>query len=178
MFQKTTRVFPCKKTDDFTSSKQINSLLSFLSTPISFALEDVGERMGTEKLKIVIIDDHQGFINAVKVFLRNRNDIEIVGEANNAIQFHEITKTTIADVALMDINLPVIDGLTAGKDALIMNRELKVLGVTMSDDFNIHLNMLQNGFSGGILKNKFTEDFDKAINKIRNGGVYFPVLNN
>jgi DNA-binding NarL/FixJ family response regulator len=133
--------------------------------------------MGTEKLKIIIVDDHQGFINAVKVFLRNHNDIEIVGEANNAIQFYEITRTTIADVALMDIHLPEIDGLTAGKEALIIDRRLKVLGVTMSDDYDIHLNMLQNGFSGGILKNKFTEDFDKAINKIKDGGVYFPALN-
>ena len=134
--------------------------------------------MGTEKLKIIIIDDHQGFINAVKIFLRNRGDIEIVGEANNADQFHEITKKTVVNLALMDIHMPEIDGLTAGKDALVINRNLKVLGVTMSDDYNIHLNMLQNGFSGGILKNKFTEDFDKAINKIKNGEVYFPVLYN
>jgi len=134
-------------------------------------------KMGNEKLKIVIIDDHQGFINAVKIFLRNRHEIEIVGEANDAFQFLEIIKTTIADIVLLDINLPEIDGLTAGKEALIIDRRLKVLGVTMSDDYNIHLNMLQNGFSGGILKNQFTNDFDKAINKIKNGGVYFPVLN-
>jgi DNA-binding NarL/FixJ family response regulator len=134
-------------------------------------------KMGTEKLKIIIVDDHQGFINAVKIFLRNRHEIEIIGEANYAFQFLEIIKTTIVDIVLLDINLPEIDGLDAGKEALIIDRRLKVLGVTMSDDYNIHLNMLQNGFSGGILKNQFTHDFDKAINKIKNGGVYFPVLN-
>jgi DNA-binding NarL/FixJ family response regulator len=134
-------------------------------------------KMGTEKLKIIIVDDHQGFINAVKVFLRNRHEIEIIGEANNAFQFLEIIKTTIVDIVLLDINLPEIDGLDAGKEALIIDRRLKILGVTMSDDYNIHMNMLQNGFSGGILKNQFTHDFDKAINKIKNGGVYFPVLN-
>jgi DNA-binding NarL/FixJ family response regulator len=133
--------------------------------------------MGTEKLRIIIVDDHQGFINAVKIFLKTRNEILIVGEVNDAFQFQEIIKTTIADIVLMDINLPEIDGLDAGKMALINNRELKVLGVTMSDDYNIHFNMLQNGFSGGILKNQFTHDFDKAINKIKNGDVFFPVLN-
>jgi DNA-binding NarL/FixJ family response regulator len=133
--------------------------------------------MVSKKLRIVIIDDHQGFINAVKVFLRRHPEIEVVGEANNAFQFLEIIKTSLADIVLMDINLPEIDGLEAGEKALIMDRRLKVLGVTMSDDYNIHLNMLQNGFSGGILKNQFTQDFDKAINKIKNGGVYFPVLN-
>jgi DNA-binding NarL/FixJ family response regulator len=134
-------------------------------------------KMGTEKLKIVIVDDHQGFINAVRIFLRNRDEIEIVGEANNAIQFLEIIKSTATDIVLLDINLPEIDGLAAGKEALISDRRLRVLGVTMSDDYNIHLNMLQNGFSGGILKNQFTQDFDRAINKIKNGEVYFPLLN-
>jgi DNA-binding NarL/FixJ family response regulator len=150
--------------------------LSFYEYPLVLPPMIIG-KMATEKLKIIIIDDHQGFINAVKIFLRNRSDIEIVGEANDAFQFLEIIKTTIADIVLMDINIPEIDGLTAGKKALILNRELKVLGVTMSDDYNIHLNMLQNGFSGGILKNQFTNDFDKAINKLKTGEVYFPVLN-
>jgi len=132
--------------------------------------------MGNQKHKIIIVDDHQGFINAVKTFLRNRNDIEIVGEANNAVQFYEIIKTIHADIILMDINLPEINGLTAGENALFMERQLKILGVTMSDDYNIHYNMLQVGFSGGILKNQFTQDFDEAINKIINREVYFPVL--
>jgi DNA-binding NarL/FixJ family response regulator len=150
---------------------------TFFQYPVVLLPMMIGRKMGTEKLRIIIVDDHQGFINAVKIFLRNRHEIEIVGEVNDAFQFQEIMKTTIADVVLMDINLPEIDGLDAGKMALITDRELKVLGVTMSDDYNIHLNMLQNGFSGGILKNQFTQDFDKAINKIKNGGVYFPVLN-
>jgi len=133
--------------------------------------------MQFQKIKIIIVDDHQGFINAVKIFLRNRTDVEIIGEANDALQFQEIVKTTIADIVLMDINLPEINGLDAGKMALFNDRELKVLGVTMSDDYNIHLNMLQNGFSGGILKNNFTQDFDKALKLINNGDVYFPILN-
>jgi len=133
--------------------------------------------MQFQKIKIIIVDDHQGFINAVKIFLRNRTDVEIIGEANDALQFQEIVKTTIADIVLMDINLPEINGLDAGKMALFNDRELKVLGVTMSDDYNIHLNMLQNGFSGGILKNNFTLDFDKALKLINNGDVYFPILN-
>jgi DNA-binding NarL/FixJ family response regulator len=134
--------------------------------------------MGTQKLKIIIVDDHQAFINAIKIFLRKRTDIEVVGEANNALQFQEILKNTIADLILMDINIPGIDGLCAGENALKMDRNIKILGVTMSDDYDIHLNMLEVGFSGGILKNQFIQDFDQAINKIMNREVYFPVLKN
>jgi DNA-binding NarL/FixJ family response regulator len=133
--------------------------------------------MGNQKIKIIIVDDHQAFINAIKIFLRKRTDVEVVGEANDAFHFQEILRTTFADVVLMDINLPEIDGLMAGEKALEMERHLKIVGVTMSDDYNIHYKMLQVGFSGGILKNHFTKDFDKAIIKINNGEVYFPVLN-
>lgn len=133
--------------------------------------------MGTQKLKIIIVDDHQAFINAIKIFLRKRTDIEVVGEANNAMQFQEILRTTFADLILMDINMPEIDGLKAGENALKMERHLKLLGITMSDDYDIHFKMLEVGFSGGILKNQFTRDFDKAIDKINNGEVFFPVLN-
>jgi DNA-binding NarL/FixJ family response regulator len=151
--------------------------LPFFQLAVVLSSMMIGRIMGTERLRIIIVDDHQGFINAVKIFIRNRHGIEVVGEANNAFQFQEIMKTTVADIILMDINLPETDGLDAGKIALMTDRELKVLGVTMSDDYNIHFNMLQNGFSGGILKNQFTQDFDKAINKIKNGEVYFPILN-
>jgi len=133
--------------------------------------------MQIKKHKIIIVDDHQGFINAVKIFLRYRNDIEIVGEANDASSFLKIMETTFADIVLMDINLPEVDGLMAGEKALLMERDVKILGVTMSDDYNVHMNMLQIGFAGGILKNQFTIDFDKAINKINNREIYFPVLN-
>jgi DNA-binding NarL/FixJ family response regulator len=133
--------------------------------------------MGTQKLKIIIVDDHQAFINAIKIFLRKKTNIEVVGEANDALQFQEILRNTFADIILMDINMPDIDGLSAGKKALNMERQVKLLGVTMSDDYDIHLKMLEVGFSGGILKNQFTRDFDKAIDKINNGEVFFPVLN-
>lgn len=142
-----------------------------------FVLVKSEKKMDNQKIKLIIVDDHQEFINAVKIFLRSRSDIEVVGEANNATQFNEIIETIISDIVLMDINLPDIDGLTTGEKALLMESHLKVLGVTMSDDFNIHNNMLQVGFAGGILKNNFTQDFDKAINKIIKGEVYFPILN-
>lgn len=130
-----------------------------------------------EKKKIVIVDDNQGYIDAVKLFLKNRNDINVIGEANDAFQFFEVIKNETPDIVLMDINLPKIDGLIAAKRALVKNENMKIIGVTMSDDYNIHFDMHRLGFKAGILKNNFSQDFDKALNSINNQCIYFPILN-
>ena len=130
-----------------------------------------------QKYKVIIVDDNQAYIDAVKTMLELRNDLEVIGEANNGVEFLELLRKKSPDLVLMDINMPGIDGLMATKLGLIENWTMKIMGITMSDNPELHLNMLQLGFSGGILKNNFTSDFDKALNAIVNDGVYFPILN-
>ncbi len=133
--------------------------------------------MLAEIQKVIIVDDNQGFIDAIKLLLKHRNDLEIVAEANTAGQFFSLMNSIDANLVLMDINLPDINGIVAAKRALIHDGYLKIIGVTMSDDFSIHLDMLRTGFKAGILKTNFSKGFDEAIQTINNGGVYFPVLN-
>ncbi len=131
-----------------------------------------------EKQKIIIVDDNQGFIDALKYLFENRNDIEIIGEANDALHFFELIKDITPDIVLMDIYLPEINGLIAAKLALVKNNQMKIIGVTMSDDYNVHFDMQRIGFQAGILKTNFTTDFDNALKNIKNENKYFPVLNN
>jgi DNA-binding NarL/FixJ family response regulator len=130
-----------------------------------------------QKYKVIIVDDSQAYIDAVKTILEMRNDLEVIGEANDGIGFLELLRKKSPDLVLMDINMPGIDGLLATKLGLVENWSMKILGITMSDNPELHLNMLQLGFSGGILKNNFTSDFDDALKSIFNDGVYFPLLN-
>lgn len=134
--------------------------------------------MVSEKQKIIIVDDNQGFIDALKFLFKSRNDVEIIGEANDAFQFFELIKENTPDIVLMDIYLPEINGLIAAKRALVKNNQMKIIGVTMSDDYNVHFDMQRIGFQAGILKNNFTTDFDNALKYIKNENKYFPVLNN
>jgi DNA-binding NarL/FixJ family response regulator len=130
-----------------------------------------------QKYKVIIVDDSQAYIDAVKTMLELRNDLEVIGEANDGIGFLDLLRKKSPDLVLMDINMPGIDGLLATKLGLVENWSMKILGITMSDNPELHLNMLQLGFSGGILKNNFTSDFDDALKSIFNDGVYFPLLN-
>lgn len=131
-----------------------------------------------EKQKLIIVDDNQGFIDALKFLFKSRNDIEIIGEANDAFQFFELIKENTPDIVLMDIYLPEINGLIAAKRALVKNNRIKIIGVTMSDDYNVHFDMQRIGFQAGILKNNFTVDFENALKNINKESKYFPVLNN
>jgi DNA-binding NarL/FixJ family response regulator len=66
-----------------------------------------------EKIRIIIADDHQLFRNGLKILLNAFPEIEVIGEASNGLEFLKILKNTTADIALMDINMPEMDGIDA-----------------------------------------------------------------
>ncbi|MFA9390104.1 MAG: response regulator transcription factor [Prolixibacteraceae bacterium] len=129
-----------------------------------------------EKIKIVLVDDNKSFIEAVKAIFSFRDDLEVVGEAYDGFQFLELLKTCSPNVVLMDINMPNMDGILATKKGLIEDANMKVIGVTMADNVDIHLNMLHFGFAAGIQKDRFTEQFDEALHAALTSQVFFPVL--
>ncbi|MDA3928637.1 MAG: response regulator transcription factor [Prolixibacteraceae bacterium] len=133
--------------------------------------------MKNPKYKVVLVDDNNDFKEAIKANFSFRHDIEVIGEAFDGIQFLDLLKTCAPDIVLMDINMPNMDGIVATKKGLIEDRSIKIIGVTMADNTDIHLDMLHFGFAGGILKNQFTDQFDKALEAISQGEVYFPLLN-
>jgi DNA-binding NarL/FixJ family response regulator len=132
--------------------------------------------MASEIKKIILVDDNQRFIDAVKMLLKTRTKLQVVGEANNAYDFFDIIRKISADMVFMDINMPGINGLIAAKRAMLLNKNIKIIGVTMSDDYNIHIDMMRIGFMGGLLKNQFTQDISVAIQEIEKGEKYFPLL--
>ena len=66
-----------------------------------------------EKIRIIIADDHQLFRNGLKILLNAFPEFEVTGEASNGEEFLKLLKNTPADVALMDINMPEMDGIEA-----------------------------------------------------------------
>jgi DNA-binding NarL/FixJ family response regulator len=71
-----------------------------------------------EKIRIIITDDHQLFRNGLKILLNAFPEFEVAGEASNGEEFLKLIRESPPDIALMDINMPEMDGIEATMKAL------------------------------------------------------------
>lgn len=124
-------------------------------------------------IAIVIADDHQMFIDGIKSLLQNREDITVAGEALNGKDLMEILHRVKADIVLMDINMPGMDGVEATRQIRKQHLDVKVLALTMYNTREFVSSLLAAGASGYILKNTGKEELLAAIHALKNGETYF-----
>jgi len=129
--------------------------------------------METEKLKIIIVDDNKTFRDAMKLFLVNELKAEIIGEASNGQEFLNLSAIIRADLVLMDIEMPELDGISATKKWCLHNPLTKVIGVTMYTDKVYLLRLVEAGFKGCVFKTNFFNEITKAIETVHCGNLYF-----
>ena len=98
-----------------------------------------------EQVKIIIVDDHEIFRNGLKMVLGKLKYIQIVAEASNGQEFLDIIRTTPVDIVLMDIEMPVMNGVDATQQALKEWPELKVIALTMFNDDDYIQSMMDAG---------------------------------
>ena len=124
-------------------------------------------------IRIVIADDHQMFLDGIKAFLSGVPEIEIVGEGQNGLEVLEILKKETVDVAVLDVNMPKMDGIETTRQIKANYPNIKVLIVTMFNEKNFILNLMQAGANGYILKNKSKEELVGAIHNVFKGNSHF-----
>ncbi len=121
---------------------------------------------------ILIADDHQMFVDGLKSLLEDEKEICVVGEAKNGKEVLEHCKTVGVDLVIMDINMPVMDGIQASKELSKLHPFIKILGLSMYNDRDYIADMLKAGAMGYILKNTGKENLIEAINTIQSGSNY------
>jgi two-component system response regulator DegU len=126
-----------------------------------------------EKIKILIVDDHQLIVNGLKAMLEPIDGLEIIGEANDGKD--AILKATELnpDVIIMDISMPILSGIEASKLILQKRPEIKILALTQHEEGEYVLQMINAGAYGYLLKNSRKEEFIEAIYSIYRGEKYF-----
>ncbi len=124
-------------------------------------------------IKIIIADDHQMFIDGIKSLLKTNKNMSIVGEANNGVQLLEVLSKTPADIILMDVNMPEMDGIEATKQVCQKYPNTKVLMLTMFNTRDYIEKLLRAGAHGYILKNTGKEELHEAIETLIKGESYF-----
>lgn len=124
-------------------------------------------------MKIFLVDDNQQFRENLRLYLEGHLGFEVIGEACDGDSFLANLQPS-ADVILMDINMPGINGLEAAKKGTWKNSNLKIIAVSQYKD-NVDLQQLIGvGFKGFVSKTNLFTDLQKAVTTVMNGGYYFP----
>jgi len=129
-------------------------------------------------IKIIIVEDHAIFREGLKQILAGINNVELIGEAENGEIFLELLKKVTPDVVLMDIKIPVMDGMEASEKALKLYPKLKIIILSMFGDEEYLYAMVLKGVNGFLLKNASRQNLERAITMVNSGQQYFsPELN-
>ncbi len=124
-------------------------------------------------IKIVIVDDHKIIRVGLRGLLEREQDIEVMGEAENADGIMTILATQPVDVVLMDIDLGDSDGIATTRKIKELYPAIHVLGLTMHEEPDYIIKMLEAGASGYLLKNAGREELLAAIHTVAKGDSYF-----
>jgi DNA-binding NarL/FixJ family response regulator len=126
-----------------------------------------------ERIRIILVDDHQLFRNGLKMLLEASPEFEITGEASNGEEFLRLLRNCPADIVLMDINMPEMDGVEATKRGLKLCSSIAVIALSMYGEEEYYYKMVDAGAKGFLLKDSDISEVKDAILTVRKGGSYF-----
>jgi len=125
------------------------------------------------KIRIAIADDYKIFREGLKVGLSSDENLEVIMEADNGEDLLTALETTSPDVIIMDLKMPIMDGMEATKAVRKKYPSIKVLVVTMYDDDKFIIHLMENGANGYLLKNTEPDEIRKSIYAVHENGYYF-----
>lgn len=120
-------------------------------------------------IKILLVDDQSIVREGLRSLLQAKPDLEVVGEAENGQLAVEIALTLRPDVVLMDVRMPVMDGVAATRILHEQAPEIKVLVLTTFDDDEYVSQAMHSGAKGYLLKDTPSEELAQAIRSIHKG---------
>lgn len=121
-------------------------------------------------MRIIIIDDQSIMLQGLSMIVSKDVDIEVVGLGSNGEEAVRLCQTHEVDVVLMDIRMPVMNGVEATKLIKEKHPKIKVLILTTFNDDEFIFGSLQNGASGYLLKDASPSEIIQGIRTVHEGG--------
>lgn len=121
-----------------------------------------------DTIRVLLVDDQQLVRSGFRLILSVENDIEVVGEAADGADAFDAARELRPDVVLMDVQMPVLDGIEATR-RIVAGDLARVLVLTTFDDDAYVFDALSAGASGFVLKNSAAEDLVEAVRTVAAG---------
>lgn len=131
-------------------------------------------------IKVLLADDHPVVIDGLKSVIEKKcEDIEVTGEASNGKEVLEIAEKNLIDVYVLDISMPILNGIETAIRLKKMDPETKIIILSIHDKRIFVEKALKNGARGYILKESATEEVIRAIREVYMGRFYLsPAISN
>lgn len=117
----------------------------------------------SQKIKVMLVDDHNVVRSGLSTFLKAYQDMELVGAAKNGLEAIDLFRQTMPDVILMDLMMPEMDGLEATRAILAENPDIRIIAMTSFEDEELVHGVLAAGAISYLIKNVTSEELADAI---------------
>jgi len=135
-----------------------------------------------EKIKVVICEDHSIFREGIKSYLSSVENITVTGEAENGAQLlymlQSMPDEKYPNIVLLDINMPVMDGIETLKRLKNQHQSVKVIVLTMHENASMVSKMMSLGANSYVPKTEASDQIAKAITSVHNSDYFFNELTN
>jgi DNA-binding NarL/FixJ family response regulator len=131
-----------------------------------------------EPIKVIIADDHVLYRAGVRTALSMKKDVKVIAEADNGMHLLNMVKMIEADVILLDIQMPIMDGIATLPELKKICPNVKVIMLTMVDDNSMITKLMELGANSYLTKTSDSEIIYEAIKTCYNQEYYFNSLTN
>ena len=132
--------------------------------------------MTTANIRLLLVDDHRLVRDGLAAILEDETDIELVGMANNGQEALELAAALQPNMVLMDIDMPILNGIAATQVLTQQYPQIKVLMLTMHNEDDYIMQVMQSGAVGYVQKNIEAELLIKTLRSVSQGILAFPPL--
>lgn len=124
--------------------------------------------------KILLVDDHPILRQGLRSLIEKVDSLTVIGEAGDGVEAVRLAQELSPDLVIMDITMPIMNGIEATRKIMKHNPAIKVLVLSMEHDRYFVVEALKAGATGYLLKDTLFDELEGAITTVASGGTYLP----